>query len=195
VWSVDSSTPHHTSIFRGVEDRNKARPIDAFVVGTIFDGEMTLPFPRIEHPAHLRFLSGNGHVHAKCFRNFVAGPLRGLDAVAALSTVDLALDGFKFFRSDARHRISRRRPAPCFDYFRVEFRKFNMVAATTSQWRRFVSVPLMNGKGLLNRNGDEIGRRSIIASISFGRAVCELFLRCANICFSFNLWRNACLRL
>lgn len=41
-------------------------------------------------------------------------------------------------------------------YFRVDFGKFNMVAAGDSQWRRFVSVPLNNGRGLL-KAGDEIG--------------------------------------
>jgi|GEM_PF-3200795 len=41
-------------------------------------------------------------------------------------------------------------------YFRVDFGKFNMVAAGNSQWRHFVSVPLMNGQGLV-KTGDEIG--------------------------------------
>ncbi|WP_192937350.1 AAA family ATPase [Sinorhizobium meliloti] len=41
-------------------------------------------------------------------------------------------------------------------YFRVDFGKINMIASGNSQWRRFVSVPLMNGKGLV-KNGDEIG--------------------------------------
>ncbi|WP_104665044.1 AAA family ATPase [Ensifer adhaerens] len=42
-------------------------------------------------------------------------------------------------------------------YFRVDFGKVNMVPASAgSKWRRFVSVPLNNGKGLTNR-GDEIG--------------------------------------
>ncbi|MEH2701184.1 hypothetical protein DXU03_29160 [Rhizobium johnstonii] len=41
-------------------------------------------------------------------------------------------------------------------YFRVDFGKVNMVASGQSQWRRFVSVPLMNGRGLA-KNGDEIG--------------------------------------
>ncbi|OKP81181.1 hypothetical protein BTE77_02390 [Ensifer adhaerens] len=41
-------------------------------------------------------------------------------------------------------------------YFRVDFGKINMIASGSSQWRRFVSVPLMNGKGLM-KNGDEIG--------------------------------------
>lgn len=41
-------------------------------------------------------------------------------------------------------------------YFRVDMGKVNMVASGQSQWRRFVSVPLMNGKGLI-KTGDEIG--------------------------------------
>lgn len=41
-------------------------------------------------------------------------------------------------------------------FFRVDFGKFNMVAAASSAWRKFVAVPLMNGKGLIKR-GDEIG--------------------------------------
>lgn len=41
-------------------------------------------------------------------------------------------------------------------YFRVDFGKVNMVASGRSQWRRFVSVPLMNGRGLV-KTGDEIG--------------------------------------
>lgn len=41
-------------------------------------------------------------------------------------------------------------------YFRVDFGKVNMVASGSSQWRRFVSVPLMNGRGLV-KTGDEIG--------------------------------------
>ena len=41
-------------------------------------------------------------------------------------------------------------------YFRVDFGKVNMVASGRSQWRRFVSVPLGNGKGLV-KTGDEIG--------------------------------------
>ena len=41
-------------------------------------------------------------------------------------------------------------------YFRVDFGKVNMVASSRSQWRRFVSVPLGNGRGLL-KTGDEIG--------------------------------------
>ncbi|MBY3199975.1 AAA family ATPase [Rhizobium laguerreae] len=41
-------------------------------------------------------------------------------------------------------------------YFRVDFGKVNMVASGHSQWRRFVSVPLMNGRGLA-KTGDEIG--------------------------------------
>ncbi|MGO6902035.1 AAA family ATPase, partial [Rhizobium ruizarguesonis] len=42
-------------------------------------------------------------------------------------------------------------------YFRLDFGKVNKIASdTASQWRRFVSVPLMNGKGLL-RKGDEVG--------------------------------------
>lgn len=41
-------------------------------------------------------------------------------------------------------------------YFRVDFGKVNMIASGSSQWRRFVSVPLMNGKGLF-KTGDEIG--------------------------------------
>ncbi|MGO7898911.1 AAA family ATPase [Rhizobium ruizarguesonis] len=42
-------------------------------------------------------------------------------------------------------------------FFRVDFGKTNMTAASSSsQWRRFVTVPLMNGKGLV-KAGDEIG--------------------------------------
>jgi len=41
-------------------------------------------------------------------------------------------------------------------YFRVDFGKVNMVASGNSQWRRFVGVPLGNGKGLM-KAGDEIG--------------------------------------
>lgn len=41
-------------------------------------------------------------------------------------------------------------------YFRVDFGKVNMVASGRSQWRRFKSVPLMNGTGLI-KTGDEIG--------------------------------------
>lgn len=41
-------------------------------------------------------------------------------------------------------------------YFRVDFGKVNMIASGKSQWRRFVSVPLGNGKGLV-KTGDEIG--------------------------------------
>ncbi|NNU67605.1 AAA family ATPase [Rhizobium sp. WYCCWR 11152] len=41
-------------------------------------------------------------------------------------------------------------------YFRVDFGKVNMVASGQSQWRRFVSVPLGNGRGLA-KTGDEIG--------------------------------------
>jgi hypothetical protein len=42
-------------------------------------------------------------------------------------------------------------------FFRVDFGKTNMTAASSSsQWRRFVTVPLMNGKGLV-KSGDEIG--------------------------------------
>ncbi|PCD66797.1 AAA family ATPase [Rhizobium phaseoli] len=42
-------------------------------------------------------------------------------------------------------------------YFRVDFGKVNKVAsAGSSLWRRFVSVPLMNGKGLV-KTGDEVG--------------------------------------
>lgn len=41
-------------------------------------------------------------------------------------------------------------------FFRVDLGKTNMQASGTSQWRRFVSVPLMNGKGLI-KTGDEIG--------------------------------------
>lgn len=41
-------------------------------------------------------------------------------------------------------------------YFRVDLGKVNMVASGKSQWRRFVSVPLGNGKGLI-KTGDEIG--------------------------------------
>lgn len=44
-------------------------------------------------------------------------------------------------------------------YFRVDFGKVNMVASGHSQWRRFVSVPLGNGKPLFGKpqSGDEIG--------------------------------------
>lgn len=44
-------------------------------------------------------------------------------------------------------------------YFRVDFGKVNMVASGHSQWRRFVSVPLGNGKPLFGtpQPGDEIG--------------------------------------
>lgn len=41
-------------------------------------------------------------------------------------------------------------------YFRVDFGKVNMVASGHSLWRRFVSVSLGNGRGLLS-TGDEIG--------------------------------------
>lgn len=41
-------------------------------------------------------------------------------------------------------------------YFRIDHGKVNLIASGQSQWRRFVSVPLMNGKGLFNK-GDEIG--------------------------------------
>ncbi|RVQ66164.1 AAA family ATPase [Sinorhizobium medicae] len=41
-------------------------------------------------------------------------------------------------------------------YFRVDFGKVNMIASGNSQWRRFVSVALNNGRGLL-KAGDEIG--------------------------------------
>ncbi|WP_064696081.1 AAA family ATPase [Rhizobium aegyptiacum] len=42
-------------------------------------------------------------------------------------------------------------------YFRVDFGKVNKIAGDAkSQWRRFVSVPLMNGKGLVKK-GDEVG--------------------------------------
>lgn len=41
-------------------------------------------------------------------------------------------------------------------YFRVDTGKVNMVANGRSSWRRFVSVPLGNGKGLV-KTGDEIG--------------------------------------
>lgn len=41
-------------------------------------------------------------------------------------------------------------------YFRVDFGKVNMVASGSSSWRRFVSVPLGNGKGLFDK-GDEVG--------------------------------------
>jgi hypothetical protein len=41
-------------------------------------------------------------------------------------------------------------------YFRVDMGKVNMVASGHSQWRRFVSVCLMNARGLL-KNGDDIG--------------------------------------
>lgn len=41
-------------------------------------------------------------------------------------------------------------------YFRVDFGKVNMIASGNSQWRRFASVNLMNGRGLA-KTGDEIG--------------------------------------
>ncbi|MCO5156674.1 MAG: helicase RepA family protein [Aquamicrobium sp.] len=41
-------------------------------------------------------------------------------------------------------------------YFRIDHGKVNMVASGRSQWRRFVSVSLGNGKGLV-KTGDEIG--------------------------------------
>ncbi len=41
-------------------------------------------------------------------------------------------------------------------YFRVDFGKVNMIASGDSQWRRFVSVSLGNGKGLV-KTGDQIG--------------------------------------
>ncbi|WP_286296516.1 AAA family ATPase [Aminobacter sp. SS-2016] len=41
-------------------------------------------------------------------------------------------------------------------YFRVDFGKVNMVASGHSLWRRFVSVSLGNGRGLV-KTGDEIG--------------------------------------
>lgn len=41
-------------------------------------------------------------------------------------------------------------------YFRIDHGKVNMVASGHSQWRRFVSVPLGNGKGMV-KTGDEIG--------------------------------------
>lgn len=41
-------------------------------------------------------------------------------------------------------------------YFRIDHGKVNLVASGSSQWRRFASVPLGNGKGLL-KAGDEIG--------------------------------------
>jgi hypothetical protein len=41
-------------------------------------------------------------------------------------------------------------------FFRVDFGKVNMVASGSSSWRRFVSVPLGNGKGLTDK-GDEVG--------------------------------------
>lgn len=41
-------------------------------------------------------------------------------------------------------------------YFRLDMGKVNMVASGRSQWRRFVSVPLGNGQGLV-KTGDEIG--------------------------------------
>lgn len=41
-------------------------------------------------------------------------------------------------------------------YFRIDLGKFNMTAKGRSAWRRFASVPLGNGKGLL-KTGDEIG--------------------------------------
>ncbi|RSB81867.1 hypothetical protein EFD55_07965 [Rhizobium pisi] len=39
-------------------------------------------------------------------------------------------------------------------YFRVDHGKVNMIASGRSQWRRFVSVPLNNGRGLV-KTGDE----------------------------------------
>lgn len=42
-------------------------------------------------------------------------------------------------------------------FFRIDFGKTNMTAASSSsQWRRFVTVPLMNGEGLV-KSGDEVG--------------------------------------
>jgi hypothetical protein len=42
-------------------------------------------------------------------------------------------------------------------YFRLDFGKANMVARTSSsEWRRFASVPLGNGRGLI-KTGDQIG--------------------------------------
>lgn len=41
-------------------------------------------------------------------------------------------------------------------YFRIDLGKFNMTSKGHSAWRRFASVPLGNGKGLL-KTGDEIG--------------------------------------
>ncbi len=41
-------------------------------------------------------------------------------------------------------------------FFRVDFGKVNMVASGSSSWRRFVSVPLGNGRGLAV-GGDEVG--------------------------------------
>ncbi|MBX4993846.1 hypothetical protein ABID08_006536 [Rhizobium binae] len=41
-------------------------------------------------------------------------------------------------------------------YFRLDHGKVNMIASGRSQWRRFVSVPLGNGKGIV-KTGDEIG--------------------------------------
>lgn len=42
-------------------------------------------------------------------------------------------------------------------FFRLDFGKTNMTASSSgSQWRRFVSVPLMNGTGMI-KTGDEIG--------------------------------------
>jgi hypothetical protein len=44
-----------------------------------------------------------------------------------------------------------------YGYFRVDFGKANMVSRSSgSHWRRFVSVPLRNGKGIV-KTGDEIG--------------------------------------
>lgn len=43
------------------------------------------------------------------------------------------------------------------DYFRIDFGKANLAKRSgRSDWRRFVSVPLMNGKGLV-KTGDEVG--------------------------------------
>jgi hypothetical protein len=42
-------------------------------------------------------------------------------------------------------------------YFRIDFGKANMVSRSSgSQWRRFVSVPLGNGRGII-KTGDEVG--------------------------------------
>lgn len=41
-------------------------------------------------------------------------------------------------------------------YFRIDLGKFNMTAKGRSAWRRFASVPLGNGRGLV-KTGDEIG--------------------------------------